>query len=168
VTWPVLWYTSFDTIRATLGVSAKESFLTDAQVGGAGAEDALHVALTSISGDLPQTYADIQDIEHNQRTPAQRQLSSRVRAFAPLCVARYVATALPMAARVISDGKASVSRFSDGPYRDALAALETAYHVARDNLAAAVELLEGRPVPAPSSPTLLVGARASVDRVTGQ
>jgi hypothetical protein len=168
MSWPVLWYVPYDSIRTLLGVSDEEGLLSDAFLGGELAEAALHRALKSVSSDLPGIYAAIRDIPASERTEEEQDLAGRVPTLAALAVARFAASALPMAARVISDGKASVARFADGPYRDTLARIEEDYQALRTEIAEACQALGVEAAPAGWTPTLLSAARASVDRVTAE
>jgi hypothetical protein len=166
--WPVLWYTSYDAIRGILGVSASEDLLLDADLGGDDAEASLHRDLVEIHSALPTTYAALRDTPCAERTAAQQSLLGRVTTLATLSVARTCSSALPMAAKTIGDGKASLTRFADGPYRDTLARIEDRFQIARTELAAAFAELTGEGAFTTSIPVLLRGAGAAIDRVTGE
>jgi hypothetical protein len=165
--WPVVWYTSYDAIRGILGVSAAEDLLLDADLGGEGAEAALHRDLVEVHVDLPATYAAIRDTPYAERSAVQHALLGQVASLATLSVARALSPALPMAAKTIGDGKASMSRFADGPYRDTLARIEERFQIARNELATTLAEVTGEGAFTVPTPVLLRAAGAAVDRVTG-
>lgn len=166
MSWPVIWYTSYESVRAILGISDEEGMLEDADLGNEYVEASLHLALTGIGSTLPGDFQTVCDTPPASRTEAQTQLALIVPMFAALCVARQVGTSLPMSAKTLTDGKASFSRFADAPYKETLARIEAEYWVVRDILAAAYAVITGSSVTSMAMPTLLVAAGASIDRVT--
>lgn len=164
--WPVEWYTSFNSIRGILGVSDEEGALEDDYLGGDYVEASLHLALTALGSALPADFAAAKNVAYASRTEAQQTLALLVPMFAALAVARAVGPSLPMLAKTITDGKASFSRFADAPYKETLARVEAEYWTARSTLAETYAAITGGTSGSVAMPTFLVGAGASVDRVT--
>lgn len=124
-------YTTCDQIRAILGVSEDE--LSDATI-------ALEVYLSGLSEDL----LDISDsLEADYlivnalvvRIAKEQRLWRTARSFATFSLAKRLGTGLPMfGPKDITDGKASVNRFSDSPYRTTLKNIEEEYGLAKQRL----------------------------------
>lgn len=117
-------YTTPDSIRALLGVSAKE--LKDTVI-----DDDVYLIkvlekLDSLAADFTTVYAAARDAE--PRTSQQGRLVLLVQSFAAYTVALELVPAMPaFAPQTISDGKSEMSRV-DNPY----AALAPALIEARD------------------------------------
>jgi hypothetical protein len=139
-------YTSFDEVRAALGVSDEEvgdSTLSLPMYGNhlEGEMQALADEL-QLAEDIPDTVSAIGSIAPAARTKAQKRVLSNVSLFATYAVARHLGTALAMMApKTITDGKAGFTRFSDGPYKSVLLQVEGQYERARTALASALSTL---------------------------
>lgn len=121
-------YTSYDEVRAVLGVSSTE--IPDKQLSLAIYGDLLwmqmnFVELSGFSGTLPAEYATVKAIAEASRTTTQQLLYTTTRAFATYAVAFEVAQSLSMSApKAQADGKRSLTRFSDqSTFRDTVKAI---------------------------------------------
>lgn len=167
----VLDYTSYDEIRAALGVSDEE--VDDGVLGLPLYGNHLGMEFNNItdefalSEDITTTVETIEGVVPATRTKAQRRVLSSVSLFATYAVARHLGTTLPMMApKSISDGKAVVTRFSDSPYKSTLLSVESQYEKARQGLAAALAALNS--TTAAQVPLVFMGVSSpAVDPVTG-
>jgi hypothetical protein len=126
-------YTTYDDVRSALGVSSDE--LEDVTLGLETWDHNLQFELEDINAGLPGAYATIVGIAAASRTPAQAKLYRATRYFSTLAVAYSLTASLPMfGPKDISDGKATVSRFADSPYRAVVSSVKSQYEIARDRL----------------------------------
>lgn len=159
-------YTTFSDIRAILGVSSDE--LDDSTLGLRVYADSLELDFIEIGESLPSAITSTEAVPLASRTQEQRTFLRLVEQFAAYAVARKVGTALPMMAKTISDGKANLSRFADAPYKAALELIDREYYRIRALLVSAFNTMTGGGDVTASTYPYLVGARATIDRVTGQ
>lgn len=123
-------YTSYDEIRALLGVSDEE--LEDETL-------ALPVYYTGLLEDFATIDLRLQGIidalpDPADQTPLQARVYRLSQLFSSYSVARQLCPALPMfAPRSVADGKASMSRFID-PYKDTIKGVESGYSLNFDRL----------------------------------
>ncbi len=139
-------YTSFDEVRAALGVSDEE--VSDTTLGlpmyGNHLEGEMQALADdlSLTEDITDTVSIIGAIAPASRTKQQKRVLSNVALFATYAVARHLGTSLAMMApKAITDGKAGFTRFSDGPYKSVLMQVEKQYESARNALAGALSTL---------------------------
>lgn len=126
-------YTTYDDIRAALGVSDDD--LPDSVL-----------ALPLYSAVLTQEFEDIDlDVEStyvatellNTPTAQDVRFMKACELFATYAVAKQLTAALPLfAAKQVTDGKAQISRF-DNPYKDVVTQVIAQYEKARARLVAA-------------------------------
>ena len=155
-------YTTYDDIRAALGVSTDE--LEDETLGLQLYEDALTADFDDISLELMTTFATV-SAELNP-TSNQTRFLKYARLFATYSVARTLLTSLPMfAPRSVEDGKARMER-SDNPHRDTVKAVSGEYSKWRDRLEAAFLLL-GQTTTVRTSRSYLSVVSPGADPVTG-
>lgn len=156
-------YTTYDQIRALLGVSAKELKETVLSQ---------PLYLTGLLEDLYSVNPQTEDLfdtlpEQENRTPAQRRFARLVERFSALSVARQLIPSMPMfAPRAIGDGKATMTRFNDA-YKETIDRIEAAYELDRDRLGAAIDDMINVVRPARER-VWLVSAGLDIDPVTGQ
>lgn len=158
-------YTSYSEIRAALGVSDEElgddTLALEVYASGL-AEDLYEVAPSLIS-----TYAAIVKKAEGDRTDKESRVYSVTRLFATYAVAKQASTALPMfSPRSMSDGKASMSRFSGEPYKDVLKGISEQYDLFRGRLTRALDDLSSS-VGEVTIRTMLVASVPDYDPVTG-
>jgi hypothetical protein len=155
-------YTSFAEVRAILGVSEDE--VEDATLGLPVYATNLEAELRDVSLSLPTSYQAVR--AKIVRTPEEDWFFRITQQFAAHVVAKQCLTALPMAApREMSDGKASMSRFADSPYRDTIRRVESDLETNRTRLKAALDAVN-------ASATIITrqvyfARSSSVDPVTG-
>ncbi len=124
-------YTSYDQIRALLGVNDIE--LTDAMLGLEVYDAGLSEDLLDISEDLESDYALAEAA--SPRSAKEERLWRTTRLFASFSCAKRVGTSLSMfGPKDITDGKAGLSRFSDAPYRATMKNVEAEYGLAKQRL----------------------------------
>ena len=160
-------YCEFDEVRAALGVNNLE--LPDTVLSLPIYEMGLSRELAKISASLPAAFSTASDSSPEARTSEQQALFDSVRLFSAYAVAKQVGVSLAaMVPKDVSDGKASVSRFSDAPYRDVLARVEAMYAGCRADVAAAYDDLAGATRTSSTTPAAIFrGARRTYDPVTG-
>lgn len=126
-------YMTYNDVRAALGVSVEE--LEDATIGLELYESAVDEDVLSVHSGLPGIYVGIMETVEADRTPQEQRLYKLTRLFATYSAARVVGQSLPMfGPKSISDGKATMSRFADSPYKDLLDRLDEQYASTRDRL----------------------------------
>lgn len=120
----LLTYTTYDDIRAALGVSSDE--IEDATLSLSLYELNLTSEFEDIDLTLEETYATVAAL--SSRTAVQDRFLQATRLFSTYAVAYQAATSLPLfSPKDISDGKATVSRYADSPYKEVIKRLEQLY-----------------------------------------
>ena len=157
-------YTTFNDVRAVLGVSDDE--LEDATLSLSVYADSLDLELLAIGATLPSLFTATQNKPLGDRTADEKVFLMQVAQFATYHVANEVGQALPMMPKTISDGKANMSRFADAPYRLTMERIKSKYDALHNALEEIYATLAGTSATSAPLPTLLVGAGASIDRVT--
>lgn len=161
-------YCEPDEVRAALGVNDIE--LSDTVLNLPVYEIGLVRELNKVSVSLPVAFSLVSAIAEETRTDLQQALLDATRLFAVYAAARQVGVSLGvMAPKDVGDGKASVARFSDSPYRDTLARVEAVYLSTRADLLAALNAYGSTTLgTAPTVPrTILMASGRSFDPVTG-
>lgn len=158
-------YTTFDDIRSVLGVSTDE--LEDTTLALETWDSILLLDLEEVNANLASAYATVVAIASASRTAAQAKFYRATRLFATLAVANSLTASLPMfGPKSISDGKATVSRFADAPYKAVIKSVQGQYEVNRDRVKQAyAELSSSSSVVTARS--YLSAASPTVDPVVG-
>lgn len=108
-------FTSYDDVRAAIGVSDEE--ISDETLGLPVYEQALLVEFDDIDLNLRSTFQVT--VSKDTPTEAEKRFIRACKLFSTYAVAQQLAASLPMfAPKSLGDGKASMSRFADSPYRD--------------------------------------------------
>lgn len=108
-------YTPYDTIRAVLGVSAKE--LSDATLGLVIWETQFLLEMNDVDGGVGQVISLYGALPLTGRTTNQQQLFDIVNMLAAYSVARQMLTPASLAVpQKITDGKAAVERFDSSNF----------------------------------------------------
>jgi hypothetical protein len=155
-------YTTYDDIRAALGVSTDE--LVDTTLALTLYADYLTGELEDINVTLPATFVSIKAIP--SPTDVQTRFLQAARLFATFAVAKQLTAALPLfAAKQVGDGKATVARF-DNPYKDTIMSVNEQYGKMRNRLVTALAAVGTASADKVVSVYLGV-ASPSVDPVTG-
>ena len=130
-------YCEPDEVRAALGVNDLE--ITDAVMGLPVYEIGLVRELNKISTSLPAAFSTASNTAEESRTELAQALVDAVRLFSVYALAKQVGVSLGVVApKDVGDGKATLSRFSDSPYRDTLDRIETMYTATKSSLASAL------------------------------
>ena len=125
----ILDYTTYDGIRAVLGVSTDE--LEDATLDLEIYDSGLVLDLEDVDLGLSEAYLALPAT----RTATQDRFHRTVRMFAAYSVARQLTASLPMfGPKDISDGKATVTRFADSPYKEVTKRVKEGFDSARTRL----------------------------------
>lgn len=153
-------------VRATLGVNAIE--LPDAVLNLPIYEFGLVRELTKVATSLPASFSLIASKPADQRTEFEKGVLDATKLFSAYASARQVGVSLAsMMPKDVGDGKASVSRFADAPYKETLARVEAMYLASRSSLLASLAALTQTPAAAPRAPLAFIAATRSYDPVTG-
>lgn len=127
-------FTSYDDIRAALGVSDEE--LGDETLALQLYEDTLLADLEDISLDLPDTYATVS--AEATPTAVQSRFLREVRSFSTYAVARQLLPGLPMfGVKSVEDGKARMERFAEA-YRATTKTVNDEYDKCKNRLTQAL------------------------------
>lgn len=126
-------YTSYDEVRAVLGVSNDE--IDDATLGLGVYSLNLLAEFEDIAEALPEDFAVVDALEAATRTENQRKFWNAAQLFAPYAVGKQLATSLPLfAPKSITDGKSGFTRFSDSPFKTAIESCLKQYSANRQRL----------------------------------
>jgi hypothetical protein len=129
-------YTSYDEVRAVLGVSTDE--LEDSTLALALYDYGLQAELNDISATLSSEFAAVAAIILASRTTVQQWFFQTAQIFAAYSVAKQAGSGLPLfGPKDISDGKATVSRFADAPYKAVIKSVGEEYNKAKVRLESA-------------------------------
>ncbi len=162
MTAPLTDYTTFDDIRAALGVSSDD--LEDDTLGLTLYADWLHTELEDVALTLPGTYATV--VAVGSPSDAQLRFLQASRMFATFAVAKQLSSALPLfAAKQVSDSTVTVQRFAN-PYKETIALVNTQYDRAKARLKTALAAV-GTDSSAAASRVYVSAASPAIDRVTG-
>lgn len=126
-------YTTYDDIRAALGVSGEE--LEDETLALEVYASGVSEDLYDISSTLTAVYTAIEAKAEGDRSDKEIRAYRMVRLFVVYSTAKQLGAALPMLApKSVSDGKASMSRFAGEPYKEVLKRISEQYDLFRGRL----------------------------------
>ena len=153
-------------IRAILGVNAIE--LPDVVLNLPIYTIGLMRELSKLSPSLPASFSAINAKALADRTPLEQALFDATRLFSPYASARQVGVSLAsMMPKDVGDGKATISRFADAPYKETMARIEAMFNAARGSLEATLAESEGTDAPAVKTFLGFVVSSRTYDPVTG-
>jgi hypothetical protein len=157
-------YTSYDEIRAVLGVSDEE--IENATLALPMYASELEMTLSDISEDVLTTYTTIAAIAENARSVLQQRYYNVVRLFSSYAVGKSLLTSMPMFGfKQVGDGKAETERFDK--WEDVKAGVEAGYANMLARLKTLLQQLEpGYAPPAPVVRNFIVAAGLASDPVT--
>lgn len=159
-------YCELDEVRAALGVNDVE--LTDAVLNLPIYQIGLVRELAKISASLPAAFLAVSAIPEATRKVVQSALFDTARMFSVYTCAKQVGASLgSLVPKDVSDGKATLSRFSDSPYRDTLARVEVILQTSRADLVDAYAGYAGANVSVVIPGTMFKASGRSYDPVTG-
>jgi len=158
----LLGYTSYDEIRAALGVNDEE--LTDEKLGLRIYEDNLATELDEVDAILVEKYEASVALGEGA-SKAQKRLVASTRLLATYIVARQLSGSLSMfSVKSMSDSKAEVSRFSD-PYKETIKHVKAQWEVYRQRTLAALAATQSTDVVVRPRTIMLIST-ATTDPVT--
>ncbi|VTU32254.1 hypothetical protein H4CHR_02975 [Variovorax sp. PBS-H4] len=153
-------------VRAALGVNSIE--LPDAVLNLPIYQIGLVRELNKVASSLPASFSAANAKPSDQRTEAEKALLDATKLFSAYASARQVGVSLAsMMPKDVGDGKATVSRFADAPYKDTLARLEAMYLAARSSLLASLAELNQTDIATAVTPIAFIAGKRSYDPVTG-
>ncbi len=159
-------YTTYDDIRAALGVSSDE--LSDATLSLAVYEYSLASEIRAISRQLASDAATVSAIDEGTRTATEQELVEVMSLFCTYTVARQLLPSLPLfSPKEQSDGKASLSRYSTDPYRETMKRVEQEYARFRADLQAVYADYKATSTTTSTPRVYMVVSSPSSDPVTG-
>ena len=153
-------------VRAALGVNALE--LPDVVLNLPIYTIGLMRELSKLSPSLPATFLGIVGKALSDRTALETALYDATRLFSPYASARQVGVSLAsMMPKDVGDGKATISRFSDAPYKETMARVEAMFQAVRGSLVASIAAYGGGNVPQSAAFVGFLVAGRAYDPVTG-
>jgi hypothetical protein len=161
-------YCELGEIRAALG--ANEVELPDAVLSLPVYEIGLVRELNKISVSLPAAFSSVVNTPEEVWTESGQALVDATRLFCVYAAARQVGVSLGvMLPKDVGDGKATLSRFSDSPYKDVLDRIEKMYAATKMTLAETLATFVGgsSPVASTTPPVSFRASGRSYDPVTG-
>lgn len=163
MTAPLTDYTTYDDIRAALGVAPEE--LEDATLTLAIYQDNLEVELEEVNINLPSQFATTSAVATPSDT--EQRFLQATRLFAVYAVARHLTQTLPMfGPKDLTDGKAALARVND-PHKLVIEAVNRQYGRFRARLEDQYSKVTSTSVAAAITPVYLSVVSPSVDPVTG-
>lgn len=152
-------YTSFDSVRAALGVSVKE--IPDAVLDSDIYAYFVQIELDEISATLR---TEFESIYAPGNTAAEIAKYDAVRVFSAYATAYKASDSLPLSSpKDIVEGKSSISRYADSPYRAVIDEVRKAYIFYKKQLETIIDPTEVATTPA----TLMSTSTPDFDPVTG-
>ena len=134
---PITTYTSYEEVRATLGVDSAD--LEDSTLALALYAKELEMDLTAIDASIPADYATIKALP--SPTVAQAKFLTAAELFATYSVSKRLTTSLPLfAAKQTTDGKAADTRF-DNTWKPVIDAVSGNYDRTKGILTSAYQAL---------------------------
>lgn len=159
-------FTSFDDIRAALGVSTDE--LEDATLSLSLYELNLVSELDDVGVDLIEDFMTLQAIDPSTWTSVQKRFDQFTRLFTTYAVAKQLTVSLPLfSPKEISDGKASVTRFALDPYRETIKMIREQYGAFKQKLESAYAASQSTAYVDATPRVYFLGVASGSDPVTG-
>jgi len=158
-------YTTFDDVRAALGVSSEE--LEDATLSLDVYGFSLLAELEEMTPSPLDAYLAIKDSDLETLGTNESRFFRATRLFATYSIARQLLPSLPMLApKELSDGKATMVRFPSDPYKETGKRVESQYETAKNRLRDAFSALSAT-TSASQYRTYFTTVASSSDPVTG-
>jgi hypothetical protein len=160
----ILDYTSYDQVRAVLGVSSDE--VTDTELALPVWEMTLNEKFSDISSLIATNYSTIAALSSGSRTPVQVKFFETVKLYATYLIAQDLLVALPMFGfQSITDGKASQQRFDR--WEDIKTGIEKNVNVLKGKVRLTLAALDASySAPAAVSRVFMASTGLAVDPVT--
>ena len=161
-------FTSYDEIRAVLGVSSKE--LEDVTLALPLYSRTLGFELSDMADDLPGVYATVSALPAADRTVAQQRFYDVTQLYSAYSVSRQLLTSLPLfSPQRLTDGRAGFDRHDD-PFEDVRAGILEGVHQHRDRMLALYAAITSTAVGTTTivAPSLTRATGLAIDPVTGR
>jgi hypothetical protein len=156
-------YTTYDNIRATLGVSETE--IEDSDLGLEVWSSVLATALDEFSAVLVTTYESIAEKAEIDRSANEQKVYISTRLFATYAVANELLASLPMFSfKRLTDGKAETERFD--AWKDTKAGVQSSLAAVRLRLQLALSNVSDYTAPTRSSFKFVTSTGLAVNPVT--
>jgi len=157
-------YTSYDDIRAALGVDSEE--LPDAVLGTPLFSYSLRDAFNTLASDMLSVVDAC--IAASPRTSAEQDVVEKAWVFATYAVAVQCLDSLPIfSPKMMQEGKTAFMRYSDSPYKFTAEQVRVSYLRSRNALLTAYQAYKGNEAPS-ATPLPLCGISVPTsDPVTG-
>lgn len=162
--------TTYDTIRALLGVSPKE--LKDETLALDLWEQQFLLEMSDVDaggGEVDTQYAAVKAIDEGSRTPAQKQFYNVYNMLAGYSVARQLLSPQVMFSPVrITDGRAEIERFKDSNFDHVRIGVQGTYSALLTRLTnLLLTLAPSATVPVPTTRRMISSVGLGTDPVTG-
>lgn len=159
-------YTSFDDVRAALGVSEDE--LEDTTLSLDLYEFGLNEDLDDISTSLRSSFATVSQKAESERSVNEIRFFESVKMFATYSVARHLTVSLPLfSPKEITDGKAAAVRYAQDPYKKVIENIEARFERGRNRVAEALAALNSTSTSSRVPRIFFAKATPATDPVTG-
>lgn len=159
-------YTTYDDIRAILGVSTDE--LEDGTISLSVYEFGLSSDIRSVSRTLVADHAIVAAIPESSWTDTQREFMEGMSLFCTFSVARQLLTSLPLfSPKELGDGKATQVRYSDNPYKEVIRRVEAGFDKYRLELEAVYAEIKSSSAAARTDRIFMIVSSPTTDPVTG-
>ena len=157
-------FTTYAEVRAVLGVSDND--IADATLALPMYEDMLRMELDTVNVGVYPKFVEVAAVA--SPTEAQRIFLRYFRLFCSYAVAKSLASALPMfGPKSIGDGKATMSRFSDSPYKVTVEKVEAEFGRMTNLLTASYNTVSSTATASSFTRPWFVSTGLAVDPVTG-
>jgi len=128
----------------------------------------LNAEIQAVDSTLEAKFVVVKDIVEASRTTDQQGLFIATSLFALYAVALHLTESLPIfSPKTISDGKANISRYSDSPYKETIAAIKARYAARKTALEEALATYDGTTATAAGLPNYMGVSTLETDPVTG-
>jgi hypothetical protein len=159
-------FTSFEDVRAALGVSEDE--IDDATLGLPLYEINLIAELESVDLNLIDAFTPLNTGSSDDLSADQKRFVNATRFFATYAVAKQLTSSLPLfSPKEISDGKATLSRYTQDPYKAVIDGVLGFYNQALERLESAFNVVSGGSAASSVTRTYMAISSPSSDPVTG-
>ncbi len=157
-------YTTFDEVRAVLGVSDEE--LEDEVLVQPFYERQLILDIEDVDTGIPDAFDTVSAIPYASRTKVQKRFYDVVQLFSAYALGRTLLTSLPYFAELrMQDGRSEKQRVKD-PFAFTRDGVNAGFTAARQSLLAAYAATTGGTATARVTRTLLSGVGLATDPVT--
>ena len=157
-------YTTFDEVRAVLGVSDEE--LEDEVLIQPFYERQLILDIEDVDAGIPDAFDTVSAIQYASRTKVQKRFFDLVQLFSAYAIGRTLLTSMPYFAELrVQDGRSEKERVKD-PFAFPRDGVQAGFTAARQSLLAAYAGLTGTPATTRVTRTLLSSVGLATDPVT--